>query len=90
MQCEGGTALHGAAMCGKDETVQLLLDKGANLELRDSNGHTVFDVLNEFSAEKALSIKKMINGLLEQFLLILSMTSRVNESHIQYCYSVIA
>lgn len=62
VQCDRGTALHEAAMCGKDETVQLLLDKGVNLELRDSNGRTVFDILDEFTAEKAVEIKSMINS----------------------------
>ena len=27
-QCERGSALHEAAMCGKSDVVQLLLDKG--------------------------------------------------------------
>lgn len=37
---KGETPLHRAAVCGTEETVQLLLDAGANREARDANGDT--------------------------------------------------
>ena len=49
-------------MCGKDETVELLLDKGVNLDLKDGRGRTVLDVLEEYTAEQAVKIKTMIQG----------------------------
>ncbi len=61
-QCDSGSALHEAAVCGKDETVELLLDKGVNLDLNDGRGRTVLDILNEYTAEKAVKIKTMIQG----------------------------
>ena len=61
-QCERGTALHEAAMCGKTDTVQLLLDKGTNLELKDGQGRTVVDLLAEYPADKAKEICRMIQS----------------------------
>ena len=61
-QCDGGSALHEAAVCGKDETVELLLDKGVNLDLKDGRDRTVLDILNEYTAEKAVKIKTRIQG----------------------------
>jgi len=49
-------------MCGKTETVQLFLDKGTNLELKDSKGRTVVDLLGEYSADIAKKIRTMIQG----------------------------
>jgi ankyrin repeat protein len=37
---KGETPLHRAAICGTEETIQLLLDAGANPEVRDINGET--------------------------------------------------
>jgi ankyrin repeat protein len=37
---KGETPLHRAAAFGTEETVQMLLDAGANLEARDANGET--------------------------------------------------
>ena len=47
-------------MCGKMETVELLLDKGVNFDLRDNEGRTVFEVLDQFKANKASEIKRKI------------------------------
>ena len=49
-------------MCGKTDTVQLLLDKGTNLELKDSQGRTVLDLLAEYPADKAKEICRMIQS----------------------------
>lgn len=49
-------------MCGKMDTVQLLLDKGTNLELKDSQGRTVIDLLAEYPADKAKEICRMIQS----------------------------
>ena len=42
---EGTSALHEAAQTGKADLVRYLLDKGANPELVDSNGHKPIDVI---------------------------------------------
>ncbi len=49
-------------MFGKEDTVELLLDKGVNLDLKDAGGKTVLEVLDAFTAEKAVKIKTMIQG----------------------------
>jgi ankyrin repeat protein len=43
---EGMTALHAAAQAGRVDLVRYLLDKGANTELVDSNGHKAIDLLS--------------------------------------------
>ena len=62
LQCDRGTALHEAAMCGKMETVELLLDKGVNYDLRDSEGRTVQELLDQFPADRANEIGKKIQS----------------------------
>ena len=62
LQCERGTALHEAATCGKMETVELLLDKGANSDLKDIEGRTVMEVLEQYKANQAAEIRKKIQG----------------------------
>ena len=47
-------------MCGKTETMQLFLDKGTILELKDSKGRTVVDLLGEYSADIAKKMRTMI------------------------------
>ncbi len=42
---EGSSALHEAAQSGKVDMVRYLLDKGANPELVDANGHKPIDVI---------------------------------------------
>jgi ankyrin repeat protein len=42
---EGMSALHGAVLAGRTETVRYLLDKGANPELVDANGKKPIDVI---------------------------------------------
>ncbi len=42
---EGMTALHWAVLTGKTDVVRYLLDKGANPQILDSNGHKPIDLL---------------------------------------------
>ena len=50
-------------MCGKAETVQLLLDKGVDLSLADGRGRTALQLLEEYpSAERAREIQRIIQG----------------------------
>ena len=42
---EGMTALHVAAQAGRTDLVRYLLEKGANPEIADSNGHKAIDVV---------------------------------------------
>ena len=49
-------------MCGKTETVELLLDKGANSHLKDSEGRTVMEVLEQFTANQATEILRKIQS----------------------------
>ena len=49
-------------MCGKVETVELLMDKGVNFELRDSEGRTVLEVMEQFPAGQAAEIRKKIQS----------------------------
>ena len=54
--CTTGSAFHEAAMCGKQETVKLLLDKGIDISLKDSNGKTILARLTEIPATRARKI----------------------------------
>lgn len=49
-------------MCGKMETVELLLDKGVNFDLKDSEGRTVLEVLEQFPADRATEISRRIQS----------------------------
>lgn len=40
----------------------MLLDKGANVDIRDRGSKTVLDCLREYPAERARKITKMITG----------------------------
>lgn len=62
MQCDRGTALHEAALCGKVDTVELLLDKGVNFDLKDMEGRTVMQLLKEFTAPRAAEIRRKIKS----------------------------
>jgi len=42
---EGFTALHAAAQSGKTDLVRYLIDKGANTQIVDSNGHKPIDLV---------------------------------------------
>lgn len=47
---EGMTALHVAAQAGKTDLVRYLLEKGANPEITDSNGHKPIDLVGAVAA----------------------------------------
>ena len=49
-------------MCGKMETVELLLDKGVNFTLKDSEDRTVLEVLEQYPAGQAAEIRKKIES----------------------------
>jgi hypothetical protein len=42
---EGFTALHAAAQSGRTDLVHYLIDKGANTQILDSNGHKPIDLV---------------------------------------------
>ena len=50
-------------MCGKSETVELLLDKGVNVGLRDAEGHTVMEVMEQYPAGPATEIRRKIQSM---------------------------
>jgi ankyrin repeat protein len=50
---EGATALHEAVQAGRTDLVRYLLDKGANPELVDANGHKPIDLLASLSTGNA-------------------------------------
>ena len=60
LQCNSGSALHEAALCGKDETVRLLLDKGIDTKLKNKDNKTVLEVLSEYPAEQSRRIQSII------------------------------
>lgn len=64
--CTTGSALHEAAMCGKQETVKLLLDKGIDISLKDSNGKTILAILTEIPATRARKIHSLISEYAEK------------------------
>ena len=49
-------------MFGKEETVKMLLDKGASIEAKDRASKSVLEALKEFPAGKAKEIMKIIEG----------------------------
>uniref|UniRef100_A0A6P7EXA3 Ankyrin repeat and SAM domain-containing protein 1A-like isoform X2 n=1 Tax=Diabrotica virgifera virgifera TaxID=50390 RepID=A0A6P7EXA3_DIAVI len=53
MRTKAGTALHEAALYGKVEVVRTLLEHGVNTSIRDSNNHTVMDLLSQFNTAQA-------------------------------------
>ncbi|XP_055858077.1 ankyrin repeat and sterile alpha motif domain-containing protein 1B isoform X2 [Episyrphus balteatus] len=57
-----GTALHEAALCGKDVVVRTLLEHGADLNATDSENRTPLDVLQEFPPHVTKSIISVINS----------------------------
>jgi hypothetical protein len=63
--CKSGSALHEAALCGKENTVKLLLDKGIDLNLKDSEGRTVLELLSDFKGDKYNQIRSLIQSSAE-------------------------
>ena len=51
----GSTPLHYAVRSGNKGIVQLLIDKGAKIGLRDIDGKTSIEVAQEMSERKGLS-----------------------------------
>lgn len=57
-----GTALHEAALCGKDSVVKILLEFGIDLSVTDSEGRTALDLLKEFPKNVTRGIVSVINS----------------------------
>ena len=57
-----GSALHEAALCGKENVVKTLLREGIDLDLTDCDGRTVFDLLDDFPAHVVNRIRNVINN----------------------------
>jgi hypothetical protein len=56
-----GSALHEAALCGKENVVKTLLREGIDLDLTDCDGRTVFHLLDEFPPHVVSRIRNCIN-----------------------------
>ena len=56
LQEYGNTALIGAAMYGKKEVVQLLIEAGANREAQDNNGKTAIDVARDENKHEVVGL----------------------------------
>lgn len=57
-----GTALHEAALCGKLEVVRTLLERGADLSIRDAHNYTVKDLLSQFPAHATHDIMGLLKS----------------------------
>lgn len=56
-----GSCLHEAALYGKTDVVNMLLDWGINADIRNDEGHTALDMVNLFTSSKAsTAIKKLL------------------------------
>lgn len=62
LQTPSGTALHEAALCGKDTVVVALLEAGANLDAVNVDGRTVMDVLEQFPPHVTRGIISVIRN----------------------------
>lgn len=56
-----GSALHEAALCGKDNVVRVLLRAHIDLDAIDSDGRTVIDLLEQFPPHVTTRIRNVIN-----------------------------
>lgn len=56
-----GTALHEAALCGKDNVVRVLLRANVDLDATDTDGRTVIDLLEQFPPHVTTRIMNVIN-----------------------------
>uniref|UniRef100_A0A914X7S8 Uncharacterized protein n=1 Tax=Plectus sambesii TaxID=2011161 RepID=A0A914X7S8_9BILA len=57
-----GTALHVAALFGKVAIVKLLLEKDISVDIRDGQGRTVLEVLDQHENEKATDLTQMMQS----------------------------
>lgn len=57
-----GSALHEAALCGKENVVKTLLREGIDLDLTDLDGRNVYHLLDEFPAHVVNRIRNVINN----------------------------
>ncbi|XP_063706321.1 ankyrin repeat and sterile alpha motif domain-containing protein 1B [Culicoides brevitarsis] len=62
LQTPNGTALHEAALCGKEAVVRLLLNNGIDIEARDGEGRTALELLQEFPPNVTRNIVSLINN----------------------------
>lgn len=79
LRTTAGTALHEAALCGKDSVVRALLDAGADLEATDADGRTALDLLEQFPPHVTRGIVSVINS---KYLLRLSLDSISKEKRL--------
>ncbi|GBP56700.1 Ankyrin repeat and SAM domain-containing protein 1A [Eumeta japonica] len=55
-----GTALHEAALCGKESVVSLLIQRGVRLNAKDKDGRTVAMLLSEFPEKATQRVREVI------------------------------
>ena len=55
-----GTALHCAALHGRVDCVEWLLERGVDGKLRDSHGRTALEALNEHCAETSADLTQVM------------------------------
>ena len=79
-----GTALHEAAICGKLEVAQTLLESGINLELRDQEDKTVLEVMNELKTPRTRDIIHMILDFMGVRRRVTSGASSIRAPHSPY------
>ena len=58
---DGGTPLHNSARCGNVEAAKLLLEAGANVNAKDNEGRTPFDVAaKELGRAKVEAVMRLL------------------------------
>ena len=62
-----GTALHEAAVCGKVDVVECLLDHGINFDLRDQEDRSVIEVMDQLKTPVSVEIIHIIIGKINYF-----------------------
>lgn len=70
----GATALHQASALGSLETIKILVESGAKIDLKDKEGSTAFDIAKRFR-EKA-SMKYLRDEMLQRNLMVQELNSK--------------